>query len=100
MPGVTAAQERVIRQALRVLSAEREDPHAHHDDDLAHAGERLALAARDLVRAVDALPGDDQPASWDDSCSICGTRIPVGQLFVTPGGNSMCIPCATEDGGD
>lgn len=96
---VTAAQERVIRQALRVLSAEREDSHAHHHDDLALAGEQLALAARDLVRAVDALPGDDQPASWDDACTTCGTRIPTGQLFVTPGGVSMCIPCATEDGG-
>jgi hypothetical protein len=70
MPGVTAAQERVIRQALRALSAEREDPHAHHDDELAYAGEQLALAARDLVRAVDALPVDALPVGWDDSYSI------------------------------
>ncbi len=91
-----SARENLLRTALRVMTAERDDPHADHDDEVRYAGEQLALAARELVRAVDAMPEDDQPVGWDDTCSVCDERIPVGQLFVTPGGNSMCIPCATE----
>lgn len=40
-----------------------EDPHA--DAAAEHAMEQLCLAARELVRAVDAMPECDQPIGWD-----------------------------------
>lgn len=64
---VFEAQAAVEAAALRSISAEhyaREtDPHA--DAAAEYAGEQLALAARDLVRAVEALPEDKRPIGWD-----------------------------------
>jgi hypothetical protein len=62
--GYDAARESVLRAALRVLSAEREEPHAHSDAESEYADEHLALAARELVRATDALDADEQPVGW------------------------------------
>lgn len=59
------AHENVMRAALRVLSAERgreDDP--HFAAELDYAEELLALAARELTRATDALPEDEQPVGW------------------------------------
>jgi hypothetical protein len=60
------AQEAVEAAALRSITAHHysrpEDPFADAEDQ--HAGELLALAARDLVRAVDALPEDRRPIGW------------------------------------
>ena len=58
------ARERLLRAALRCLTAEREDEHAHKGDEIEYADEQLALAARDLAGATDALPADRQPAGW------------------------------------
>ena len=61
-----AARDELILAAMRVIAADHyareEDPHA--DAESEYAGEKLALAARDLVRAVDALPESDQPIGW------------------------------------
>lgn len=65
MSHTIAEQEQVIKAVLRVLSAEREDPHAHSGDEQDYAGELLALAARGLTRAVEALPADKRPVGWD-----------------------------------
>jgi hypothetical protein len=60
-----AARERVIRAVLRVLESEHEErPHAHSAAEAEYAVEQLALAARKLVEAVDALPPDEQPIGW------------------------------------
>lgn len=57
----------VERAALRSVAAhhyyEDEDPHS--DAAAEHADEQLALAARELVRAVEALPADQRPIGWD-----------------------------------
>jgi hypothetical protein len=64
---VDQAQRQVESVALRSIAANHyfrdEDPHA--DAEAEYAGEQLALAARELVRAVDALPEDKRPIGWD-----------------------------------
>jgi hypothetical protein len=56
----------LIRAALRVIHADHygreDDPHA--DAESEYASERLALAARAYVRAVDALPEGELPIGW------------------------------------
>jgi len=66
-PEIASAQTLVEVSALRAIAADRyardEDPHA--DAESEDADEQLALAARDLVRAVEALPADARPIGWD-----------------------------------
>jgi hypothetical protein len=64
---VIAARENLIRQVLRLLSGEREEPHAHYDDEIDHAEELIALAARDLAEVTDALPEGKRPVGWNRS---------------------------------
>jgi hypothetical protein len=62
---VIGAQERVLAVALNVLRAERgpqDDP--NWDAERQYAEEQLALAARDLACAVEALPAELQPVGW------------------------------------
>lgn len=58
------ARERLLRAALHCLSAERADEHAHKADEIEYADERLALAARDLATATEALPAEKRPVGW------------------------------------
>lgn len=59
------ARNEVIRAALQFLAAERGDEAgAYYDADMGLAEERLALAARQLVDATNALPADQQPVGW------------------------------------
>ena len=64
---VDRARDLVEAAALRVIQgrhyARETDPHA--GAQLEWADELLALAARDLVRAVEALPEEDRPIGWD-----------------------------------
>lgn len=62
--GIAGAQEVVIRAALRCLSAERHDDSADTAAEAEYAYEQLALAARDLVYAVDGGPADQRPVGW------------------------------------
>lgn len=62
------AQARVEAAALRSIAAHHcyadpSNPHADAEDEC--AGEQLALAARALVRAVEALPEYKRPIGWD-----------------------------------
>lgn len=66
----TAAREAVIRAVLRVLTAERAEPHERSDDDAWERDDRLALAARELVAATDQLPAGERPAGWGDSPAV------------------------------
>ncbi len=56
----------LIQAALRHVTATHyqraDDPHAADERDFAH--EKLIVAARDLVRAVNRLQPADQPAGW------------------------------------
>lgn len=65
-PPPPSEYDALIRASLRVIAADHyandADPHA--DAESEYAGELLALAARNLVRAVDALPEDQQPIGW------------------------------------
>lgn len=58
-----ALEEAVPHSILANQYASETDPHA--DASAEHADERVALAARELVRAVDALPKSDRPIGWD-----------------------------------
>lgn len=61
-----AAHRLVLKAAVRMLASELDDTeHAHSADEAQHAREGLALAARELVRATDALPGSQRPVGWD-----------------------------------
>lgn len=64
-PGVYEAERRILRAALDVLRYEQ----ALADDSpplayLKKAEDAMALAARDLARAVDALPVVQHPKGW------------------------------------
>ena len=61
---VLGARDRLLRAALRCLSAQLAEEHADADAEAGYAGEQLALAARDLTAATDALPAERQPAGW------------------------------------
>ncbi len=63
---VNDAIERVLTAALRVLSAERALGSSNPDADAQHeyASEQLALAARALTHATNALSPERQPAGW------------------------------------
>jgi hypothetical protein len=64
---VAAALQQVERAALRSVAAQ----HYQGDDEplpfaaMERQEERLILAARDLVRAVEALPESKRPIGWD-----------------------------------
>jgi hypothetical protein len=58
------ARIRLVQAALRVLLADHTEPHAWADAEAEYAGEELALAARDLVTAIDTLPAGRQPIGW------------------------------------
>ncbi|MCX4444766.1 hypothetical protein ACFY9R_29170 [Streptomyces albidoflavus] len=61
-----AAHQKLVAAALDAIQAthyyREEDPHA--DASREYAEEQLALAARNLARAVDTLPADEQPIGW------------------------------------
>ena len=60
----STARQQVESAALRSIHASHyyrdENPHV----DAEHAAGQVALAARDLVRAVEALPVEKRPAGW------------------------------------
>lgn len=47
-PDQLAARERLVQAVLRLLAAERAEPHAHFDDDLDYARDELDEAAHQL----------------------------------------------------
>jgi len=62
-----AATEAVLGAALRAVHSTyyaSTDDWAHARDQAEYDVEQLALAARKLVRAVDALPDTEQPVGW------------------------------------
>lgn len=61
---IIEARERVLSAALRRLSAERGDESkAYYAAEIEYADEMLALAARDLVKAVEEST-DSKPIGW------------------------------------
>lgn len=63
----SAARERALGAALRLMTARHvadNDPHTNSDSEIEYAEETLALAARELVRATDALPPEQRPIGW------------------------------------
>jgi hypothetical protein len=64
------ARTRLIQAALRCMQAEMADEHAHAADEYQYADELLALAARDLARAMDSLPPHQQPVGWVEGSGV------------------------------
>lgn len=63
---VIRAQHRLHAAVLRSITADHyaeEGPHA--DAEAEYADEQVALAARDLAEAVEALPAGERPVGWD-----------------------------------
>jgi hypothetical protein len=58
------AKDRMLRAALRCLSAQFGPETADTAADAEYADDELALAARDLTAATEALPSDHRPAGW------------------------------------
>lgn len=65
---VPTAQDKLIRAVLRSIFADHypEESNPHADAESEYAAEQVAIAARDLTRAVDALDPDRQPIGWDN----------------------------------
>lgn len=70
------AHDNLIRTALRAIATDHygDDASPYADADSEHASEKLALAARALVRAVDALPEDQQPIGWAEPAVPAGAE--------------------------
>lgn len=58
------AAERLGRAVRRWHKAMDADPSANYDAEVTFRQELVSLYARDLVRAVDALPAEQQPVGW------------------------------------
>ena len=58
------ARERLLRAAFRCLTARLAEEGAYADADAEYADDELALAARDLSDATEALPAEKRPAGW------------------------------------
>lgn len=71
----TVAWARVLQSALRVLES-MTDPVERADSptEAEYAGELLAIAARDLTEATNALPAGRQPVGWDRNPGGRGSR--------------------------
>lgn len=63
---VPAEQEKLIRAVLRSIFADHypEESNPHADAESEYAAERVAIAARDLTDAVNALAPDRRPIGW------------------------------------
>lgn len=62
---IDQARETVLTAADRLTRAYNAEPHAHSDAEIEYSQELLALAARDLHLATEALPRNDRPVGWN-----------------------------------
>lgn len=63
---VIRAQIRLHAAVLRSITADHyAEEGAYADAEAEYADEQVALAARDLTNAVEALPAGQQPVGWD-----------------------------------
>lgn len=61
------AVHELFRAVLRSAALDYADQgYPNFDAECQHVEEQLCLAARDLVKAVDARPEDEQPVGWAD----------------------------------
>lgn len=77
----------LVNAVLRNIHADHYSNEAdpNLDAEQQYSAERVALAARDLVRAVDALPADSRPIGWDQAPqavealppSLAGARVRI-----------------------
>ena len=61
------AQAILLSAALRCITLDylvADHGYADQDADMEHAGEELALAARNLTEAIAELPPDRRPVGW------------------------------------
>lgn len=100
MIGVAKAQEALIKAVLAVLVAERSDDVLGHEAAAeGYAGEMLALVARDLVAAVDALPPAEQPVGWRPEVpSECCGGTGFADFAAVPCPNPACPVLAAQNG--
>jgi hypothetical protein len=63
---ISSARIKLLSAALRAMSSDYEDnPHSNSDAEAEYATEQLALAAQELVRAIDEQPANyPRPVGW------------------------------------
>lgn len=88
---LTDTTSALVQAALRLTAPNQRDDHPHAGDN---ALEQLILAARDLVRAVNGLEPDKQPARWAKRvpCSLDRTAPPEVSPYSEDGED--CGACA------
>lgn len=64
---VWVTRRELVLAALRYIAARDygDEGHADYYADIEYAEDGLAVAARDLAEAVEALPREDQPVGWN-----------------------------------
>jgi hypothetical protein len=86
----------LIQAALRVITATHyqraDDPHAADERDFAR--EKLVLAARDLVRAVNGLEPAEQPAQWSRRVSYSAGRTASPEIAPYSEDGEDCPACS------
>lgn len=95
-----AAREELIRAALRVVAAAYADDQVWAGANAEHADELLALAARDLVRTIDADPEGERPVGWGEVpsaavVSTCCDGTGMDDMTPLPCQNPQCPVLAT-----
>jgi hypothetical protein len=65
----------LVSGVLRLIHATHyaDESSPHWDAEREYSAEQVALAARELVRAVDALPEDQRPIGWDTAQPAAAT---------------------------
>lgn len=107
-------EAKLIAAALRVQRALAAEDHADADAGAGYASDLLAIAARELVREVEAAPAERRPAGWDGSsvhgqpdekwvshrvftCGDCGTEFGSnchpGDVTCAECGAALCANC-------
>jgi hypothetical protein len=112
--------DRLFAAVDRAKRAEAAEPHAHADDEAEYATELVALAARDVVREVEA--GNlSKPVGWDDdpvhgkpddpnwaahrehTCGKCGetfgSNFQPGEVDCPECDARLCSSCGHWEGG-
>ena len=74
----------LVSGVLRLIHADHyaDESSPHWDADREYSAEQVALAARELVRAVDALPADQRPIEWDTDQPAAAPTAPADRAAV------------------
>jgi hypothetical protein len=67
---VIQAREELVKAAIRCITSDYADPSADSASQAEYADEQLAIAARNLAEATEALPASQRPVGWHTENSL------------------------------